>query len=98
MGYMLDQIGEPAMYEQMAEECIELAKAVLKTARVLRGENPTPVTEDEAWAMVLEDAADVWNCINEVGIFGRPELEQITYEKLKRFKTRWEEAHRASKS
>ena len=97
MGYMLDQIGEPAMYEQLAEECAELGQAALKMARVLRKENPTPVTEDEASAMVLEEAADVWNCMNEVGIFGRPELAQITYEKLERFKTRWEEAHRAGK-
>ena len=68
MGYMLEHIGEPAMYEQLAEECAELGQAALKMARVLRKENPTPVTEDEASAMVLEEAADVWNCMNEVGI------------------------------
>ncbi len=39
-----DMIGEPAVYEQLAEECSELAKAALKMARILRNENPTPVT------------------------------------------------------
>lgn len=92
MGYMRDRIGDAAMYEQLAEECAELGQAALKLARVLRKENPTPVTEDEARNAIIEEAADVWNCMNEVGIFGRPELAQITYEKLKRFKARWEEA------
>lgn len=98
MGYMRDRIGDAAMYEQLAEECAELGQAALKMARVLRKENPTPVTKDEASAMVLEEAADVLNCMDEVGIFGRPELAQIAHEKLERFKARWEEAHRASES
>ena len=88
MGYMRDKIGTAAMYEQLAEESAELCKAALKMARIIRGENPTPVTEARVSAMIIEEAADVWNCMNEVGIFGRPELAQITYEKLERFKTR----------
>lgn len=98
MGYMLEHIGEPAMYEQLAEECAELGKAALKMARVLRKENPTPVTEDEARAMVLEEAADVLNCMDEVGALDRLETSYIAYEKRERFKARWEEAHRASES
>lgn len=43
-----DLVGEPAVYESLAEECSELAKAAQKMARVLRNENPTPVTEEEA--------------------------------------------------
>lgn len=93
MGYMLDQIGEPAMYEQLAEECTELAKAALKMARVLRKENPTPVTEDEASAMVLEEAADVLNCIDEVGVFDSSEVARVAHAKRERFKARWEEAN-----
>lgn len=48
MGMMLEKIGEPAMLEQLAEECMELGKAALKKARVIRGENPTPVTAEKA--------------------------------------------------
>lgn len=45
----------PAMYEALAEECSELAKAAQKMARVIRKENPTPVTEEEAGEMVREE-------------------------------------------
>lgn len=41
---MIDAIGEPAMLEMLAEEASELTQAALKASRVLRGENPTPVT------------------------------------------------------
>ena len=98
MGYMRDRIGDAAMYEQLAEECAELGQAALKMARILRGENPTPVTEDEASAMVLEEAADVLICMDEVGVLDRPEMPRIAHEKRERFEARWEEAHHASES
>ena len=44
MNDIIDTIGLPAMLEQLAEECSELAQASLKYARLLRGENPTPKT------------------------------------------------------
>lgn len=52
----------PAMYESLAEECAELAKAALKAARVIRGENPTPVSFTEAEQQVLEEFTDVISC------------------------------------
>ena len=42
MNDIIDSIGLPAVLEQLAEECSELAQASLKYARLLRGENPTP--------------------------------------------------------
>lgn len=53
------KIGPAAMYEQLAEECAELAQAALKLARIERGENPTPKTREQAWADFLEERADV---------------------------------------
>ena len=44
---MIEKIGTPAMLEQLAKEAAELSQAALKLARVLRGENPTPVTRRE---------------------------------------------------
>lgn len=41
---MINEIGEPAMLEMLAEELVECAHEVLKLARVLRCENPTPKT------------------------------------------------------
>ena len=56
---ILQKIGPAAMYEQLAEECAELAQAALKLARIERGENPTPKTREQAWADFLEETADV---------------------------------------
>ena len=40
-------VPEAVLYEQLAEECNELAQACLKKARKLRGENYTPKTIEE---------------------------------------------------
>lgn len=90
MGYMRDRIGEPAMYEQMAEECTELAKAALKMARIIRNENPTPVTATEAQDAIIEEFNDVVICAIELGYHSSP---TIAKSKLERFKARWEAHH-----
>ena len=95
MGYMRDRIGEPAMYEQMAEECTELAKAALKMARIIRNENPTPVTATEAQDAIIEELTDVGICAAELGLYSSPTIART---KRERFEQRWEEAHRASES
>ena len=56
------------MYESMAEECVELAQAALKVARTLRGENPTPISTNEACDMVREEFTDVINCAIGLGL------------------------------
>ena len=53
------KIGEPACYEQLAEECTELAHAALKVARILRKENPTPCDEAMTRKHVSEELGDV---------------------------------------
>lgn len=60
------KIGKPAVLEQLAEECCELAQISLKRARILRGENPTPKTITETDANFLEEIADVLNCISVI--------------------------------
>ena len=93
MGYMRDRIGDAAMYEQLAEECAELGQAALKMARGLRKENPTPMTETEASDMIIEEAADVLICIDEVGVLDSSEVARVAHAKRERFKARWEEAN-----
>lgn len=94
MGYMRDRIGDAAMYEQLAEECAELGQASLKMARILRGENPTPVAETEAQDAIIEEFNDVVLCAIELGYHSSP---TIAKRKLERFKARWE-AYHASES
>lgn len=75
---LIEKIGEPATLELLAEECIELAHACLKLARVMRGENPTPKTEEECKAKVIEEVADVSICMEELDT---PWLSQALIEK-----------------
>ena len=84
---MIEAIGSPAMLEQLAEEATELAQAALKVARILRKENPTPVTLSEADAKLREEYTDVVQCALELMII--PDCDQIA-EKALRFKKRME--------
>ena len=52
-------LSEPARLEQLAEEAAELGHAALKLARILRGENPTPIPEETARNNLTEEIADV---------------------------------------
>lgn len=79
---ILQEIGEPAVLEQLAEECTELAQAALKLARILREENPTPVSRKEARDRLVDEKQDVMNCLYVHGNVG------LNYEKLKRWEDR----------
>lgn len=85
-----EKIGTAAMYEQLAEECAELAQAALKYARIKRGENPTPKTRAEAKAALLEEIADVELCVDllpyEPG--DAPKIDLIKGQKNQRWRQR----------
>lgn len=88
MGVIKGAVGAPAAYEQLAEECVELAKEALKVARVLRNENPTNRTLEESVTLCNEEYTDVIQCAEEVGlIVNRSQIR----EKEKRFMKRWEQ-------
>lgn len=82
---MIEVIGSAAMLEQLAEEATELAQAALKTARILRKENPTPVLLSEACVHLREEYTDVVQCALELMLI--PDSEQMG-EKTLRFKKR----------
>lgn len=63
---IVDKIGVPALLEQTAEECCELAQACLKMARKLRDENPTPKSVDDIRDDLVEEMADVQLCLMEL--------------------------------
>lgn len=80
---IIDEIGKAVMLEQLAEECTELAKAALKMARIIRNENPTPVTEEEAIANIREEYTDVVQCAGELSL-------TVDDEQMMRKHERWE--------
>ena len=96
MNDIIEQVGLPAVLEQLAEECSELAQASLKYARLLRGENPTPKTEAECLESLTEEIADVDLCISELmmeGLVDSNKVIDIIDQKENRWKERLEAHH-----
>ena len=83
---IMEYMGEPEMLSQLAEECCELGQAALKLRRVLDKKNPTPVTEEEARANLVEEAADVYNVL---GFLLNVEDHINAYNIIQRKKDRW---------
>nr|WP_300851143.1 hypothetical protein [uncultured Acetatifactor sp.] len=63
MNLIIPKIGLPATLEQLAEEAAELGQAALKVARVIRGENPTPVDYAQAVDHLQGEVGDVRLCL-----------------------------------
>lgn len=85
---MIETIGAPAMLEQLAEESAELSHAALKTARILRNENPTPINYKDAVDHLNEEFTDVFQCAQELNL--QIDSKQM-HDKNKRFLKRVEE-------
>ena len=93
---IIEMEGTPAVLEQLAEECMELAHASMKLARKLRGESPTPKPINECIDAVTEETADVMCCIDQLaGVVDQREVSRIRKEKEERWKRRlrpgWQE-------
>ncbi len=65
MKTFIEEIGDAAMLEMLAEECTDLAHAALKFARYNRGENPTPKTYMQCLDAFTEEIADVQLIIDQ---------------------------------
>lgn len=93
---VIDKIGIPALLEQTAEECTELAQACLKLARKMRGNNPTPKDGPELIENLKEEVADVVVCIEllaDDGIIDISNIIDISEAKEKRWMKRLEEEY-----
>lgn len=85
---ILNKIGIAACMEQGAEECAELAQALMKAARIIRNENPTPVKMQDALAKIKEETADVLNCIHVMEIDFDLNTKEIEKNKIDRWMKR----------
>ena len=79
-------LSEEELLCQLAEECNELGKAALKLRRVLDGRNPTPKTEEDARADLIEEAADVYNVL---GLLLDANDHMEIYDIIQKKKVRW---------
>ena len=87
---IVEEIGFPAVLEQLAEECCELGQAALKLARCLREENPTPASIEECSANLGEETLDVVTVFGVLGLFETQGLKDLP--KYQRWEQRIEEA------
>ena len=72
-----EKLGAAAALELLAEECAELGHAALKRARILRGENPTPESAEEAEEKLREELADVIALVEECAEFTCMDLVEL---------------------
>lgn len=89
---IIEKIGEAATLEQLAEECAELAHAALKTARIIRKENPTPVAYGDMMDGLAEEMTDVMNCIHILSDFYEESGVSCFYEGAMRVRERTKRA------
>nr|DAL08158.1 MAG TPA: triphosphate pyrophosphohydrolase [Caudoviricetes sp.] len=89
---VIRSLGEPALLEQLAEECSELAHAALKMARLERGENPTPKTEEECVENLIEELGDVNLCMSVVEANRGIHIRCLSVDKKARWAQRIREA------
>ena len=91
---LINRIGVPAMLEQTAEECNELSFALLKLARLYRGENMVyGHTEEELKANIEEELGDILLCAIELEdkVFNKENVFKNYYSKVERMFKRLEE-------
>jgi len=84
--YVKDHLSQRAILLQLSEEASELSVAATKLVRILDGENPSPVSPEEARSHILEEYGDVLDCID---ILITPEENAVAMDgRMKRF-VRW---------
>lgn len=80
--FIKKNVPKAACYEQLAEECCELAQACIKASRKLRGENPTDRSQEYIDQNLKEEFTDVVLCAEILDLIVS---NQIMHHKLNRF-------------
>ena len=83
------RVSYAALLEQTAEECVELAHALLKEARYYRGENPTPMDIFDIKTNINEEITDVSLCTSLLGLEAD---EKLFKQKVDRWLSRLDES------
>lgn len=86
---IIKALPETELLAQLAEECNELAQAALKLRRAIDGTNPTPVTQEDARKKLVEEIADVFNCIDFIAEIEKLDINE-TFRIIKDKRERWE--------
>lgn len=77
IGVVREHLDQAELLTQLAEEASELAQAALKLRRVYTGINPTPMTGREAFHNLIEELADVYNCVHLLDLDTSANLDEV---------------------
>lgn len=69
-------LSKASIYEQLAEEAVELAHAAQKMSRILRDENPTPLTLEFVEHSVFEEFNDILLVADLIGLCPDQEFQR----------------------
>lgn len=88
--YIIEHVSEHRLYEQLAEECCELAQAALKMSRYLQKEDSVAMTEEEIYSKLDEEMTDVHVCMDT--LYRRLTIDtELAAKKVARWKSRIDE-------
>lgn len=73
-----------ARLEMLAEEAAELTKEALKYARILRGENPTPIKKEDVKSSLVEEFTDLMLCAEVLQLPTMPSFREFKLERWNR--------------
>lgn len=68
VNYIKEKLSVEELLCQLAEEATELAHAALKAVRVMNGNNPTPISKQQATENLTEEIVDVALCLSLLGL------------------------------
>lgn len=83
-----EHLSQEELLTQLAEEATELAHAALKLRRANMATNPTPVLSADAYANLLEELADVKNCVSALGfdhVVDQMHVTRVARQKMQRW-------------
>lgn len=83
--YVREHLSRVSQFGQLVQEATELAHAAAKMQRILIDENPTPVTEKEAVANVVEEICDLYNALEVLKLDVNIRYDQIRKKKMARW-------------
>lgn len=83
--FIRDQLSTADQFAQVAEEAVELAHAAMKMNRILTGTNPTPATEKDARAKVMEEICDLYNALEVLKLDVSMKYDGIRKKKMARW-------------
>ena len=83
--FVREHLSRASQFGQIVEEATELAHAAAKMQRILIGDNPTPVTEKEAIAKVMEEICDLYSALEVLKLDVNPKYEQMRKKKMARW-------------